>query len=275
MSEKKALWTSFLLSWGSVLLAVGTAAKTAWELYTLVWDVGKTPQGNLRVVFMWFILFVVCVGVAIFVREFELRSIKNAKPIIKLKGFGFEIKTWKKGPQPYTVEAFIDIYNEPKKGALDASAVGVYPTIVWDDESGQEVDRNHGRWWIPNEDQEGAMVLQKVDLEANGMSRRLHFASSNTQSKEIEAVSRAPDRHTERRIHRTSKSFKIKIFLRDNKNTTAEFAFRISLYDIDKSPTTALRLEWLDKKPIERKEFDINELEKFVRDNPPYTGIFM
>lgn len=81
MSTKAQFW----ISWGAAIMALITAAKTSWELYTLAWDVGKTPQENVRVALIWFGLFVLFFLVAIAIRELEIQKMKNAKPIMKVK----------------------------------------------------------------------------------------------------------------------------------------------------------------------------------------------
>src|SRR5574341_1893450 len=81
MGEKTQFW----VSWGAAIVAIISAAKTAWELYTLVWEIGKTPQENLRVALIWFGLFVFFSFVAIGMRELEIQRIKNARPIMKVK----------------------------------------------------------------------------------------------------------------------------------------------------------------------------------------------
>ena len=254
------------------MVAIGLAAKTAWEMYTLVGSTGKTLQDHLWTVFWWFIIFVVAVAVAIYERESGLIIIKNAMPIIKLKNFGFEIKQWVKYPP--AVCAYIDVYNDPKKGtAKDLTAKNVYARILWVDDTGKKVDENSGRWFYPNEDQDklGAISLQTVDLGASGHARRLHFTWSSLQQKLIKLFWRADDKKMMMRQHTTSSSgvYKITICLRDNLGATAEFSFRLSLYQIDMYHTVALRIESLDKNEntIEKREFDFNELNKFSGEN--------
>lgn len=266
MENKKYL----LLAWGSVLVAILTAAKTAWELYTLAGNAGQNLQEHLWAIFWWFLLFVLAVAVAIYERETELRSIKNAKPIIKLKDFGFEIKTWKVGPP--TVVAFIWIYNEPRINATaDTNVHRLYPTVVWEDDEGNEVANNSGRWFIVNGDEDKKIDMQLIDLESSGMPRKMHFASSRAQFKLIETLWRDDGGNTHTEQLHTSDKYRVSISFRDSKNTTAKFVFRISLYKTNESPYQALRLEILDGKKnkfMNAKEFDFNTLEKFTKDNP-------
>ena len=272
MENKKHL----LLSWGSVLLAIVTAAKTAWELYTLAGNAGQNLQEHLGAVFWWFLLFVFAVAIAIYDREKELRSIKNAKPIIKLRDFGFELKTWKVGAP--TVTAFIWIYNEPRPNALaDTNVYRLFPTVVWDDDEGNEVANNSGRWFIVNGDEDKKIDMQVIDLESSGMPRKMHFASSSAQSKLIETLWRDDGGNTHAEQLRTSDKYKVSISFRDNKNTTAKFVFRISLYKTNKPPYQALRLEIFDSKQkifVNAKEFDFNDLEKFTKDNPAHEDLW-
>lgn len=269
MNNKKniILW---LWTWGSVLIAIISAAKTAWELYTLVGDAGQNLEERLLAIFWWFLVFVVMVAIALAQREFELHKIKKAKPIIKLKDFGFEIKTWKdKYP---TITAYIRISNTPNTNAIaDTNIYRLFPTITWEDEEGNEVANNSGRWFIVNGDEEKKIDMQVVDLESNGMPRKLHFASSDSQSKLIETLWRDDGGITHTKVLRTSDRYKVSISLRDNKNTTAKFIFRISLYKINEHPFTALKLEIYndkEKKFIDAKSFDFKNLDEFIKENP-------
>ena len=192
----------------------------------------------------------------------------SGKPIIKLVDFGFEIKAWNNGPP--SVCAYIDVTNEPKEGSLnDVNSLGVYPTITWTDENSYLVEENHGRWFIPNEDKTGAIPLQTVDLDANGLSRRLHFTYSISQNMVLQSLYRTSDNKIDSKQRGEQRGYYITIDLKDKRTSKAKFFFRIVPFDTEAWPHYALRLEQIDRmkgKVIRVKEFNLLELHKYEKE---------
>lgn len=146
------------------------------------------------------------------------------KPKITLNDFGFERKHWT--DRTHTVNAYIDISNQPQKGSVNFK--GLYPTIVWKNNQGNEVDKNNGRWAIPNEDRNKMKVtdMQSVDLDANGQPRRLYFTTDNREGK-LYSWWRSWDGHDKSQLITDSPAYVV-IELQDKQALTARFRFKIS-----------------------------------------------
>lgn len=209
-----------------------------------------------------------CLFVEILILNLSIFNMNNARPVIKLVDFGFEIKTWKKGPP--SVCAYIDVNNEPKDGALnDVNSQGVFPLIVWTDEHGDVVDKNNGRWFIPNEDQEGAIPLLTVDLDANGLARRLHFTYNISQNLVLQSFYRTQDGKNDAKQRGSPQGYDITISLKDKRTSKAEFYFRIAPVSPEAWPHYALRLERRDGKQgkvVDVKKFDLAELHRYEKE---------
>jgi hypothetical protein len=205
---------AFLKFWLLPILAVlALAANMAMNFF-------DNPQALILFAFA-------CLFIEIIILNLSITNMNNAKPIIKLADFGFEIKTWKDGPP--SVCAYIDVNNEPKEGSVnDVNSLGVFPTIVWTDEHGDMIDKNHGRWFIPNEDQIGAIPLQTVDLDANGLPRRLHFTYTIFQNMVLQSFYRTNDNKNNAKQRGETRGYLITIFLKDKKTSKAEFYFRVA-----------------------------------------------
>jgi hypothetical protein len=249
-----------LVSWVAAIMAIVLAAKTAWELFTLAMSPRDSLQDYLWAAFYWFVLFVATSFIAIFLREWELISIKNKRPVIGVDDFGIHIKEWVNLPPTATV--FVKFKNEPYSGALDANAKDVYPEIIWKNENGIEIERNSGRWQIPNRNKPGRENLKTTDLMANGESKLFHFAVSKAQTMIIEALWRNDDDQTIMKPIGVSDTYEVIIVLTDSRNIKTKFLFRISLYKTNNPPNKALRLEKISKRgKIESaKEFNFNDL---------------
>ena len=210
----------------------------------------------------------VCLFIEILILNLSISNMNNAKPVIKLVDFGFEIKTWKNGPP--SVCAYIDVNNEPKEGSLnDVNSLGVFPVIVWTDEHGDDIDRNSGRWFIPNEDQEGAMPLLTVDLEANGLPRRLHFTYNVSQNMVLQSLYRTNDNKNETKQRGSSRGYDITISLKDKRTSKAEFYFSIAPVATEAWPNYALRIELIDRKKgkvMDVRKFDLVELHRYEKE---------
>jgi hypothetical protein len=211
----------------------------------------------------------VCLIIEIVILNISINNSNNAKPVIKLMDFGFEIKTWKENPP--SVCAYIDVLNEPKEGSYnDVNSMGVFPTIVWTDEHGEVVDKNNGRWFIPNEDMVGAIPLQTVDLDANGLPRRLHFTYNITQNMVLQSFYRTNDNKNEVKQRGETRGYHITISLKDKKSSKAEFYFRVAPYNTEAWPYSAIRIEQLDKpngKVVRAKKFDLADLSRYEKEN--------
>ena len=210
----------------------------------------------------------ICLFVEIFILNISIYNANNAKPIIKLVDYDFEIKDWKNHPP--SVCAYVDINNEPKEGSLnDVNSLGVFPTVIWKDENDEVVDKNHGRWFIPNEDQVGAIPLQTVDLDANGLPRRLHFTYNTSQNMVLQSFYRTSDNKIDAKQRGEPRGYYITIFLKDKRTTKAEFHFRITPIDTEAWPHYALRLEQLNGekgKVIGVKKFDLAVLHNYEKE---------
>ena len=235
----------FLGAWGAAFIAMVLAAKTAWELLTLVRSPGENLQENYLTIFIWFVLFFFASIVAIFQKEWELRSIKNRRPTIKVDDFGIHTKEWTNLPP--TATAYVSFKNEPHSGALDAHAKDVYPNVIWEDENGKEITRNSGRWQIPNRNKPGRENLKTADLGANGEPKLFHFAVSTMQDKVIEALWRNDDDQLFLTPLMSSDSFKVTIVLTDSMNIRKKFTFKISIFRTNTPPFKALKLEKIGK----------------------------
>jgi hypothetical protein len=198
----------------------------------------------------------------------SISNMNNAKPVIKLVDFGFEIKTWKDSLP--SLCAYIDVNNEPKEGSLnDVNSLGVFPVIVWIDEHGDVVDRNNGRWFIPNEDQEGAIPLLTVDLEANGLPRRLHFTYNVSQNMVLQSFYRTNDNKNETKQRGSSRGYDVTITLKDKRASKTELHFRVAPVTTEVWPYYALRMERIDKergKVVEVRKFDLADLHKYEKE---------
>jgi hypothetical protein len=208
----------------------------------------------------------VCLLIPIFLLNKEIVDARNEKPIIKLKDFGFEIKEWKDS-RP-SVCAYIDVINLPKSSTInDVNSRGVYPTITWVDRNG-DTTQNNGRWWIPNEDQEGAVGQLFVDLDANGLPRRLHFTYSIMQNLGLQALWRSADNKMQIKL-RANAPYEIKIFLKDKSLSEATFFFRITTIQPETWPNFLIRFQQLDKsngKVLGTRNFDLAELHRFEKE---------
>lgn len=212
------------------------------------------PQYNLPVG-IW--LFVVFMFLQVGVLAWDNWAMKNAKPIIKLKDFGFEIK--RLADKPWSVCAYVDVYNEPKEKAVnDVNAIGVYPNITWVDEHKDTVDENNGRWFYADEDKAGVDKLLSADLEASGKPRRLHFTYSVNQDMTLHSLWRKENGEDEAKRHGSQFGYYVKIHLKSTNNAKAEFYFQIKFKDTEAWPYQALRLERLDKENgvVDFKTFD-------------------
>lgn len=208
----------------------------------------------------------VCLLIPIILLNKDISDARNAKPIIKLKSFGFEIKEWIDS-RP-SVCAYIDVYNTPKTDAInDVNSKSVYPTITWIDRNA-DVTVNNGRWWIPNEDQVGARDQIYVDLDANGSPRRLHFTYSIMQNMGLQALWRTEDNKMQIKL-RSNDPYDITIFLKDNSLSEATFYFRVTTTHPESWPHFSLRIQQLNKKNgkvLETRDFDLIELHRFEKE---------
>ncbi|MBW8011775.1 MAG: hypothetical protein FVQ83_11130 [Chloroflexi bacterium] len=250
------------LSWGSVMGAVGSAAKTAYELLTLMGETGDTLEEKQRAAFVWFVVFVILIGIAIWVREAELRDIKRGLPVIKLHDYGFEVKEWVSKPPDIAV--YIEVKNVPHPKAIDANAEKVYPQITWEDLiSGQILEPNPGRWLIPNREKGQMLELQTVNLDANGKAKRLYFGAIEKHDGCIRAIWRNDgDKYLEN-VFRDDHKHQIILSLTDTKGASAEFIFMISKHQTQIHPYYVFRLDRIGEggERIEMsKKFNLKDL---------------
>ena len=99
---------------------------------------------------------------------------ENSVPILYIKEFGFDPKTFITGEEYMAV--YVDVCCKR------AVATDVFPTVEWSDTLSKVTFENTGRWFIPNEDRKTDIIGQQtVTIIPNGMPRRLHFGRLNEE----------------------------------------------------------------------------------------------
>lgn len=226
--------------------------------------------GASAIYILWLTIILLLIEIAF--NEVELSNLKNSKPNIVLKDFGFEIKQWQLFSN--TVCAYIDVANEPKENSSgNTNSDGLTATIIWTDEKENVLDTNKGRWFIPNEDQHGAIKLQMVDLGANGLKRRLHFTLSTLETRILQSFWRTEDNKNASMPRMATNGVHISISLTDNQNTKVNFYFLIIPEKSQEGEVLIIKnLSTKNGKVIKTKTFAFKELEKFNRENS--TNIF-
>jgi hypothetical protein len=247
---------TFLLYWASPILAA----------LLIIGDAMTNFAGSYLTYAAFGVLFI-----GIIAQNLSIYQREHSRPIINFIDFGFEEKEWSPKFGPPSVCAYIIVNNKPKKDSLnDANSRGVYPTIIWTDEHGEIVDKNNGRWFIPGKDQEGGgMSLLTVDLDANGLPRKLHFTYTVSNNLVLQSLWRDEDNHTNTKQRGSALGYEIKIALEDKQTTKVEYYFKVAPVHKENWPHYALRLDRLNKekgKIIETKTYDLFDLHRFEKE---------
>lgn len=253
-------WKYGLWAWGSTMIAILTAIKTAFDFYSLIYSPKELISGNLKALFWWAIAFIVSAFFAIFSREIKLKQIRS-KSRIKVADFGMDEKKFN---SVVYYGVYVDFNNKPHENATDANSTNVYATIEWRDKSNKIVSTNPGRWFIPNDDikKTGSVGLQTVDLPASGLPRRLHFSVIKPKTNYFFLFWRTVDNLT--RINQLKDNFyTIKITLRDDSGSKCECEFEIRMVKGKKWYDAVASISY--KK--EHKKFPLHDLKKLNKAN--------
>jgi hypothetical protein len=127
-------------------------------------------------------------------KEYQDYKWREAKPALKIKNCDIEDKGFVM--DIVRKAAFIEVYNAPgiKLPTENSIARRVSATVKWEDINGKLINENHGRWWIPNpENEDKKLNLQTVDIYPNGQEVKLHFAQKSTGDKYFYAWGRTQD----------------------------------------------------------------------------------
>lgn len=162
-----------VLHWPKSVILVINLINLGIFIFGVLIDI---PNLSILPIFIW-----ITIGLFLLAATFNSLLPFIEKPLLIIQNYGIESKTFrdikqrsglfKKAKYEYPIRLcpFLDINSEI------ISAEKVYPIVEWS-KSDVKIPINQGRWWIANEDlQHNKIDQQTVDLEPNGMTRRLYI----------------------------------------------------------------------------------------------------
>lgn len=232
-------WRNIVKVLGIILAAVVTAYSTMGDYFNLP----TLGDWKFTGIFFGVVIFLMIILWHFLELQSKIDIFESATPTISVNNVGVELKGFVNGIYKDTL--YMDVYNTPKIRTENSTAKKVVPTIEWYDTRRKPITQNSGRWWIPNPNEEKNKISQQsVDLESNGMVRRLHFAIKEPNENHFYAWSREKDGR-EGKFKLLGKKYFVKIFLRGNNNVDVHFEYivenkrgKLSIKDMLPNETT-------------------------------------
>jgi hypothetical protein len=165
---------------------------------------------RLRVIFL-FSMFLLMLW-WIIEKEWNEYVFTQSKPRIKVVGIGTEEKSFSDGS--VWISAYIEFINSPKLQTPTEQCIArnVSANVEWENLRGIIIEKNHGRWWRPNEDNLTPSQKQTVDIPPNRQEAKLHFAIKTPKDEVFYAWSRTQDDKSDRQ-KLTEKKYRVNIAL--------------------------------------------------------------